>query len=206
MLTFGGLSPASRATTLTYRMGSAVSTKFRGTLRLALVSHPPRQDYPTSFRDRAKPTGLYSLGGVPSVPVGRLAFRAPAGKKNIRGGRSRRQIKRRGSRTLALGPSQAFAQKPRSQAVRTVPPSPQIRSGPPAGAPGRADHCCRLVSGCTRVTPAGNISFSETSSQVRTGGAVRRGAAQGRPGPRDRPAEPGHAGFGNPTGTLSLFK
>lgn len=102
-------------------------------------------------------------------------FRSPAGKKNIIGGRGHRQIKRRGSRTLAQGPSPAFAQRPRSQATRTTPHGPQIRSRFTAGQPERADRCCRLMWGCTRVTARGNMTFLRMKQQVRANvGRCRR--------------------------------
>ena len=147
--------------------------------------HPPKQHYPTSFRGRAKPAEFVLPGGSRRSRLAAWPFRSPAGKKNIIGGRSRRQIKRRSSRRLALGPSQAFAQKPRSQAVRTVPPSPQIRSGPTAGTPGRADHCCRLIRGFTRLTPAGNLFFY---GHRRRSGRVQLRAAQNSRGGQDRGA------------------
>jgi hypothetical protein len=66
MLTFSGLSSASRATTLTYRTVSPLSTKFLRTFRVRWVFRPPSEDYPTSFRGHAKPISPNSLG----VPVG----------------------------------------------------------------------------------------------------------------------------------------
>jgi homoserine acetyltransferase len=74
MLTFSGLSSASRATTLTYRTASPLSTKFLRTFRVRLVCRPPSEDYPTSFRGHAKPVSSKSLG----VPVGAgLPFGVP---------------------------------------------------------------------------------------------------------------------------------
>jgi hypothetical protein len=102
-------------------------------------------------------------GGSRRSWSGAWPFRSPAGKKNSRDGRGRRQIKRRGSRTLTRGPSRAVAQKPRSQAVRTTPLSPQIRSGPAAGTPGQADLCCRLIGGVPRPQLAKTSDFRSRS-------------------------------------------
>src|SRR5450755_965100 len=152
MLTFSGLSSASRATTLIYRTASPLSTKFLRTFRVRLVFRPPSEDYPTGFRGHAKPVSS-NLWGFPLGPVCRVAFRSPAGKKNSRDGRGPRQIIRRCWRRPTLDLNVARWHKPRSQAARAAPHGPKNRSGFTAGRPERADPCCRLdvaIPGPTR--------------------------------------------------------
>jgi hypothetical protein len=174
MLTFSELSSASRATTLTYRVGSLLSTEVPEN-SLSQLGFPPAQaTLPDKLPCSCKAHRFVLPGGSRRSRLAAWPFRSPAGKKNIIGGRGHRQIKRRGSRTLAQGPSRAFAQRPRSQATRTTPHGPQIRSWFTAGQPERADRCCRLIWGCTRVTARGNMTFLRMEPQVRAiwGGLV----------------------------------